>query len=466
MAGKWLTPFDSMFLYLESPDSMMHVGGLLQFEMTSGTAADMSKRIRDELSNITEVEPPWNMKLKTPWFLRNPLHRWVPDKNFDLSYHVRRSALPSPGDERELGVLVSRLHSRPLDLRRPPWEAHFIEGLETGNLAMYVKVHHSLVDGYSAMKHMVRSLSSSALDTDIPMFFQIPQPKRKPKRGNDDKPADQSSLVTATAGHLTSIKDLGRGLARLTRTRLRKEDPIITTLQAPRSVLNSRVGKNRRFATQQYEISRLKKLASAAHCTLNDVVLAICGGGLRAYLSELDALPRKALVAFVPVNVRAKDDPGGGNLVGGMLASLGTDTDDPVERLRAVTASTSAAKQQMENMTRAAILGYTTYVGSPMLIQTAFSHFGLGKVIPPSFNVVISNVPGPADTLYFRGNRVVSVYPVSFLMHGGALNITCESYGDTLNFGFVGCRDTLPRLQRLALACGTELDKLEAAITP
>ncbi|WP_149359445.1 WS/DGAT/MGAT family O-acyltransferase [Lolliginicoccus suaedae] len=463
--AKWLSPLDSMFLYMESPDSMMHVGGLIEIEITNGTAGDMSRQIRDELQEITAVQPPWNRKLATPRFLKNPAHRWVVDTDFDAMYHVRRSALPSPGGERELGVLVSRLHSRPLDFRRPPWECYIIEGHESGNLILYTKVHHSLVDGYTAVKMLMRSFSKSPDAPEEPFFFQIPPPRPRPKSSSKKEvasaPADQGSFISAVGGHMMSVRDIGKGLGRLSRSRFRKDDHIVTVLQAPRGILNGRIGRDRRFATQQYDIARLRRIASAAGCTLNDVVLAVCGGGLRAYLQGLDALPEKPLIAFVPVNIRPKDDPGGGNMVGGMLASLGTNEASAADRLRAVVASTSAAKQQMENMTRAAIIAYTTYVGSPLLIQTGLAQFGLSKVVPPSFNVVISNVPGPKQPLYFRGNRLASVYPVSFLMHGGPLNITCESYGDTLNFGFVGCRDTLPRLQRLALACGEAVDELE-----
>ncbi|GGC56139.1 wax ester/triacylglycerol synthase family O-acyltransferase [Hoyosella rhizosphaerae] len=460
MSGRWLTPFDSMFLHMETPDSMMHVGGLFQFDVTTGTAADMSVRIRDELLELTSAEPPWNMKLLTPGFLRNPAQRWVTDKKFDPMNHIHRSALPSPGGERELGVLVSRLHSRPIDFRKPPWECYIIEGLEGGKLAMYAKVHHSLIDGYTAVKMLIRSLSTDPNDTDHPLFFQVPQPKRRPRSSNEVE-ADQGSFVQAAAGHLTSARDMRKAFTRLTRTFFNKEDPLITLLQAPKSILNGRIGRNRRFSTQQYEIPRLRKIAAASGGTLNDVVLAVCGGGLRSYLLNLNALPKKPLIAFVPVNIRPKDDPGGGNLVGGMLASLGTHIEDPVRRMEAIIASTGAAKAQMENMTRAAIVAYTAYVGSPLVGQTGLAQVGLSKIVPPSFNVVISNVPGPTKPMYFRGCRMTDAYPVSFLMHGGPLNITCESYVDTLNFGFVGCRDTLPHMQRLALACGDALAELE-----
>ncbi|OPE45308.1 diacylglycerol O-acyltransferase, partial [Mycobacterium intermedium] len=142
-----LGPQDLFFLYSESPSTMMHVGGLMPFTPPPGAPKDFLRQLVEE-SKENEVVEPWNLKLSHPDLLFSPLQSWVYDDNFDLDYHVRRSALASPGDERELGILVSRLHSNALDLRRPPWEMHFIEGLEDGRFAIYVKMHHALVDGY------------------------------------------------------------------------------------------------------------------------------------------------------------------------------------------------------------------------------------------------------------------------------------------------------------------------------
>ncbi|MBJ8345237.1 wax ester/triacylglycerol synthase family O-acyltransferase [Antrihabitans sp. YC2-6] len=460
MAGNLLSPMDAMFLQMESSESMMHVAGLIQVKPT-GNATEVAGQLRDELMSMTDVQPPWNMKLQTPGLLKNPLHRWVEDDKFDIDYHVRRSALASPGDERELGTLVSRLHSHPLDFSRPPWEAHLIEGLENGNLALYVKVHHSLVDGYTAMKTMIRSMSSDPSVTDTPFFFQMRPPEREPREA-EESTTDLGAVLSAVGSQLTSVKDIAGAVLRLNRTRRKEEDALVPSLQAPHTIFNVRIGRNRRFATQQYNVERLKAVAKASGGTLNDVALAICGGGLRTYLADLGELPDKPLIAFVPVNVRPKDDPGGGNAVGGMLASLGTNIADPAERMQAIIASTRAAKEQMESMTRNAILAYTMFLAAPFVVQTGVARANLAKAVAPTFNVVMSNVPGPRESLYFRGNRMESVYPVSIPVHGVALNITCESYADTLNFGFIGCREAVPRLQRLAVACGHALEELES----
>ena len=179
MPDKRLTPSDAMFLYAESREQMMHVAGLLEFTPAADTPPDHLRRLMDEIRAGTHVvERPWNTRLRTPDLLWNPLQAWVPEPDIDLEYHVRRSALPWPGDERELGILVSRLHGSSLDFHRPPWEAHLIEGLEHDRFASYVKVHHLLVDGFSAMRILINALSKILVERDRALFFAVPQPGR------------------------------------------------------------------------------------------------------------------------------------------------------------------------------------------------------------------------------------------------------------------------------------------------
>jgi WS/DGAT/MGAT family acyltransferase len=239
------------------------------------------------------------------------------------------------------------------------------------------------------------------------------------------------------------------------------EDDLVTTRQAPMSVLNGRIGRNRRFATAQLELARLRAVAKAAGGTLNDVVLALCSASLRRYLVERDALPTAPLVAMVPVSIRPKDDPGGGNAVGAILASLATTLDDPAERLATIVASTTTAKQQLQGMSTASILQYSALLIAPMMLQMIP---GAAGRLRPTFNVVISNVPGPEQPLYFRGARLEASYPMSIPIHGQALNITCNSYAGSVCFGFTGCRDTLPHMQRLAVYCAEALGELEHAV--
>lgn len=203
------------------------------------------------------------MKLQTPWFLLNPLQRWVEDTKFDVMYHVRRSALPRPGDQRELGILISRLHARQLDLTRPPWELHIIEGLDDGNVALYVKMHHSLVDGYTAMKTLIRSMSTDPSDTETPLFFRNPVPTRERKKDEKDSSLipDVGGLLRSITSELSTVIDLPAAFAKLAITAVSKSNPLVGPGQAPHTIFNGRIGRSRRFATQQYGITRLRAVA-------------------------------------------------------------------------------------------------------------------------------------------------------------------------------------------------------------
>jgi diacylglycerol O-acyltransferase / wax synthase len=465
---KRLTPSDAMFLYAESRETMMHVAGMMPFSPPRDAPRDYMRALMDEIRAGIAVHRPWNLRLHTPEFLRNPLQTWIEDTEVDLEYHVRRSALPSPGDERELGILVSRLHGHPIDFHRPPWEMHLIEGLEGGRFAMYVKMHHSFVDGFTAMRMLANAMSPDPDERERPLFFSIPPPERRARRDpGAPAPAADGDGRAEPAG-LPELMALVREQYGVTKTAVRAlmkvmggEDDLITPRQAPMSVLNGRIGRNRRFATAQLDLARVKAVAKAAGGTLNDAILALCSASLRRYLGERDALPTTPLVAMVPVSIRPKDDAGGGNAIGAVLASLATTIEDPAQRLAAIVASTTTAKQQLQGMSPAAILQYSALLIAPMMLQMIP---GAAGRLRPTFNIVISNVPGPEHPLYFRGARLEASYPMSIPIHGQALNITCSSYAGRLCFGFTGCRDTLPHLQRLAVYCAEALGELEHAI--
>ncbi len=460
MPDKRLTPSDQMFLYAESREQMMHVAGLLEFTPAADTPPDHLRRLMDEIRAGTHVvEQPWNTRLRTPDLLWNPLQAWVPEADIDLEYHVRRSALPSPGDERELGILVSRLHGVAVDFHRPPWEAHLIEGLENDRFAFYVKVHHSLVDGFSAMRILINALSKDPAERDRALFFAVPQPSRPPRaEGDGDGGVHFPELLAAVRAQYGASKSVWRALMNVVKS---QDHALVSPRQAPKCVLNARISRSRRFATMKLPTARLRAVAKAAGGTLNDAILALSAGSLRRYLLEQDALPKEPLIAMLPVAIRTKDDVGGGNAVGAILATLATDLADPVARLDSIVASTKHAKRQLEGMTKAAILQYSALLTAPSMLQMIPMTAGH---VRPTFNVVISNVPGPEEPLYFRGARLDASYPMSIPVHGQAVNITCNSYAGNVCFGFTGCRDTVPHLQRLALHTRDALTELEAAL--
>lgn len=460
-AIKRLNPLDWTFLAAETRESMMHIGSLMSLTPPPDASPDFLRALIDQVRHDTTIYPPWNLKLRHPQLLSSPTQGWVEDKAFDVEYHIRRSALPAPGDERELGILVSRLHSHGIDFHRPPWEVHFIEGLEGGRIAIYFKVHHALVDGYTGMKLMSRCLSTDPDDRDTPIFHaRKPVAERAAKSADTKATPTLEALLSVAREQVSATRLISRALMNTLRPKTAQAKALVAPMQAPKSVINQKISRNRRFATQQFEVERLKRVAKTYAGTLNDVVLALCAGSLRRLLLEQDLLPSEALTAMLPVNIRPKDDPGGGNAVGAILATLATDIADPLQRFQAIIASTREAKAQLSGMTKNGIMQYSALLMAPMVLTQIPGAAGRVK---PAFNLVISNVPGPQQQLYFRGYRLDAYYPLSIPFQGYGLNITVVSYMDTLNFGFIGCRDTLPHMQRLAIYAREALEELEGA---
>jgi diacylglycerol O-acyltransferase / wax synthase len=452
-----ITVADAIFLAAESRESMMHVGALMPFTPPPEAGPTWLRDLMHELRDPPPIQDPWSFKLKNFDRLGSPRQRWIRDEEFDLDYHVRRSGLPTPGGERELGILVSRMHSVQMDFHRPLWEVNFIEGLSNGRFAMYTKVHHSLIDGYTAMKTLSSAFSTDPDERDIPLFFH-----RERARGASvgDPVPTLSALLSLLREQVGGTRKFWKAVGRLGRSLSGHDADLAAPLQAPHTIFNRRVSRNRRFATQSYELHRLKRIATATGGTLNDVALALCGTALRRLLLDLNALPDMPLIAMLPVNLRPTDDPGGGNAVGAILASLATNVQDPSDRLASIIVSTGRAKQQLEGMPRTTIMQYSALLLAPLTVQLAT---GMAGRVRPAFNVVISNVPGPKEPLYFRGARLEANYPLSIPLHGYGLNITLNSYAGQLHFGFTGCRDALPHLQRLAVYAGEALEELELA---
>ena len=461
MAGtKRLNLLDASWLAVDTVETPMHVGSLLIFSKPDNAPADFMQRLVAHLKDCTEVYPPWNFKLKS-LALRRLLPVWTYSEDLDIDFHVRHSALPQPGGERELGMLISRLHSRQLDFSRPLWDAHVIEGLENNRFALYTKMHHSLVDGISGMRMLQRTLGESAAASRKLPGPWAAQPREKPPREEPEELSAPSSLLDTVKDGLRkqaqSAPELVRALGRLIKAGNEGGD-LTAPFTAPSSALNGRVSGARRFATQQYDLARLKALAKSADVSLNDVVLWLCSSALRRFLKETHTLPAKALTAGIPVNIRPADDEGMGTAISFVMANLATDIADPRKRLKAISSSMKSAKEHLQSLPRSALTQYTMLVMAPYILQLLT---GLGGRTRPVFNVTISNVPGPTHPLYLYGAKLEAMYPVSLLSHGQALNITCVSYNGSMNFGFTGARDALPHMQRLAVYTGEALEELE-----
>ncbi|GAB2968960.1 WS/DGAT/MGAT family O-acyltransferase [Nocardioides montaniterrae] len=459
-----IDPTSAAFLASETKNQPMHVGGLQLFEPPPDAEPTFLRDLYERAIRTTEIAPLFK-KHPSPLLPRVGPMLWKVDDRIDMEYHLRHSALPQPGRIRELLELSSRLHGTIMTRERPMWEMTVIEGLADGRIALYSKIHHSLVDGVSAMKILQSFMSPDPDERDMlfPFDAAVGRRRRTPKPSDLVEPAAivgalRSALaISADAAGMPGavIKSLNRGARGQT-------SPI--SLSAPRTIFNVPVSASRRVAADSWPLERLRAVGRATGTTLNDVVLAMCGGALRAYLDDLGELPEDSLVSMVPVSLKSRsatsEGGGGGNAVGAIMTKLGTEIADPATRLTTINESMQAGKEALESMTPAQILAVTALGMAPAM---ALPMLKLAGLVKPPFNLVISNVPGPRETQYFNGAKMTDQYPLSIPMNGNAMNITCTSYADQMGFGITGCRRAVPHLQRLLVHLEDSLTGLEVA---
>lgn len=468
MATRVLRPADAAWLYIEKRDKPVHVASLATFSLPPEASPNFLAELVAQWRARPRFAPPFNLRLR-PGLLSSVLPAWqeLKPEDIDLDYHFRHSALPKPGGERELGVLVSRLHSNPLDRSRPLWECHVIEGLENNRFAIYTKVHHSQIDGMGGMRLLSRFLSADPAARDQPPPWEVGL-AGKSRSPEDEDGVDQGSLIERIVSMgkeqyrsgLEAARAIGKLALEARKARTEGEGPAFP-YGAPSTILNGRIRGKRRFATQHYDLARIKAVAKAAGVTVNDVFLGLCAASLRRYLAEMEELPERPLTASVPVSIRPADDASVGNAISTIFVNLHTDVADPVARLKAIATSSAPAKAHLQAMSRGAIDNYTLLLMTPYMVQLML---GLGAMTRPMNNLVISNVPGPTEVQYFNGARLEQIYPVSLLFDGQALNITVLSYAGQFNLGFTGDRDSLPHMQRIAVYTGDALTELEGLL--
>ena len=449
-----LSPTDQLFLWLEKRQQLMHVGGLQLFSFPENAPDDYVARLAEQLRQQHQVTAPFNRRLS--YRLGQPV--WVEDDQLDLEHHFRFEALPTPGRIRELLSFVSAEHSHLMDRERPMWEVHLIEGLKDRQFALYTKVHHSLIDGVSAMRLATRMLSENPHETGMPPIWDMtPRARSGGDEGSLSLWRSVAHLLGSSGKQLGTIPTVAKELLK-TINQARKDPAYHSIFHAPRSVLNQKITGSRRFAAQSYCLKRIKAVCEAYGTTVNDVVTAMCASALRTYLMNQDALPAKPLIAFVPVSLR-RDDSSEGNQVGVILTNLHTDENDPGQRLMRIHQSMEEAKDRYRNMSSEEIVNYTALTLAP-------AAFHLLTGMAPNwqtFNVVISNVPGPSEPRYWNGARLEGMYPVSIAMDRLALNMTLTSYNGQVEFGLIGCRRTLPSMQRMLDHLEEGLAELETA---
>jgi WS/DGAT/MGAT family acyltransferase len=459
-----LTGLDASFLYLETPSSHMHVAGLMILDPSSVEGGVTLDGVKAVYGARLHLAPPFRRRLvEVPFGLHHPL--WIEDPDFDIDYHIRATALPSPGTPEQLSTLVGRLSALPLDRTRPLWEVWVIEGLEDGNVAVLSKVHHAAIDGASG-----NELTVALLDLTPEIATHEPTEEWVPDRVPNDVELLSYALTSLARQPVRVARALSKttGAALAVRRRNREEPNLVpppSPFSAPRTSFNTAITPRRSFAYTTVSLPTVKAVKNAAGATVNDVVLALCAGALRRYLDEHDEHPENPLVAMVPVSVRSEDERDMGNRVSSMFASLATDVDDPVERLKVIHECMHEVKEQQKAI-GADTLGDWAEFAAPALAGRAarlYSRTRMADRHRPLFNVTISNVPGPPFPLYSIGARMVSNFPIGPIMDGGGLNMTVMSYRDQLDFGLQACPDVLPNVWSLAEGLQDALDELVAA---
>ena len=478
-----LSGLDASFLYLESPQMPMHVGALHVMELPKGYKG----RYVDDLRQLVAARLPLMPVLRRrlwwmPLNLANPA--WV-DAAPDLTLHIVSVKLPAAakqGDGRAaLEAMVGELHPRLLDRRRPLWKFHVLEGLAPDangckRVGIYSQLHHAAVDGQAAV-----ALANILFDvTPEPRQIALRESKRARHFSLDMAEMLRGALGQEALQVGRIIRDLpatvgtlGKAAGQvLSHTRLlggAKAGAVSNLGLAPRTPLNVSVGEGRAFATLSLPLPALRATAKAHGASLNDVLLMVCSGGMRRYWqAKRLALPRKSMVAAVPISLRAagRDVPSSGadNQVSMSFISLGTHLADTRRRWAHIRAATSAMKATMGRLKSVLPTDFPS-IGVPWLMEAAASLYGKAKVaekVPQIANVVISNVPGPTVPLYFAGARLTTNFPTSIVVHGMALNITAQSIDSQLDIGFMADAVAMPDVALLAHAVDEAWQELQA----
>jgi WS/DGAT/MGAT family acyltransferase len=470
-----LSGIDVSFLNMETSTVFGHVSSLNIYDPSTapgGAGLEVTKNII--LEKLDQLAPFRRRLAEVPLGLDLPY--WVEDANFDIDFHVRHHAVAPPGTNEQLAEAVSRIVSRPLDRSRPLWELYVIEGLEGGRIAQLTKVHHATIDGASGALMLAllldpdpdvrptgipASWDSEAMPTDAELLqITMAEYVRRPEKLLRQNLRMIRELAAASGnGGLRALTDLiaqplpGR-LGDLMRTRLRSDygkevddPPSLPPTQAPRTPFNRPITAHRRLSFTTVPLDTAKDIRRAYGCTFNDVVMALCAGTLRRYLIKHDALPDEPLIAMVPVSIRAGNEGDTyQNRVSGLLASLATDEEDPVERLRVIQKSMNAAKGSFSAIPAEALQDFVQFAPPAVAARAMrmYSRLRIADRMNPPFNLIISNVPGPAYPLYSAGARLEHFYPVSAIADGQGLNMTVQSYNGNLDFGFIACWELVP----------------------
>ena len=446
-----LSGMDASFLYAETSRAHMAGAGLAIYDPSTADGGRVTfEGVLDHIDKRLHEARVFRQRLvRVPLDLDHPY--WIEDPDFDLEFHVRHIALPTPGDWRQLCIQVARLVSRPLDLNRPLWELYVIEGLDNvqgvpaGCFAVVTKTHHAAIDGMSGME------LTSAIHDDAPEATpSVPDAPWCP----ESVPATTELLRRATVNNTTRPMHASRVMARtvprlgrlLNQVRQRTITPPPTTI--PRTRWSGTVSAHRVFDGVRLQLDDLRAIkGTVPGATINDVVLAIVGGGLRGYLLAKDELPADPLIAMAPISVRSEDERGAaGNLVSGMFTTLGTDVANPSERLAVIREATHQSKEFANALGARTLLDMADLLpgGLVGLGARTSARLSLANRLRPIFNTTVTNMPGPRHKLYMAGAELVSIYGLGMIVEGMGLIHPVLSYCGDITISFTSCREMLP----------------------
>ncbi len=488
---KQLTGLDASFLYMETASQFGHVSSVSVYERPPDDPDyDPFTAWREQIERRLHLLEPLRRRLReVPLGLDHAF--WVEDPDFDLDFHVRQNAVPPPGSDRQLAEIVARIIGRPVDRTRPLWETYVIEGLAGDRFAILTKFHHATIDGASGAELLTMMLDSSPDGDPVEPPDRPWTPDRVP--GDSEmiamagrtllrKPGRALLLAARTTRELgkatrnpaliASANQMLAGLrgplgAMLNRGRPREESAVLPgpTLVAPRTPFNSTITAHRRFAYGSVSLDRLKAIKNASGATLNDVVMAVVAGGLRTYLERHEALPDAPLVSMIPVSIRnGRETEKWSNRVSAIFASLPTNEVDPIARVNLVHDAMSQAKQLFDAVPADSLTDFTQFAPPAVFAQAMRTATRLSGRFGTPVNLVISNVPGPREPLYAAGAKLQHYYPVSTVVDGQGLNVTVQSYLDSLDFGLVSCRELVPDLWDLLDDIFDAIDELAVAV--
>lgn len=472
---KQLGGIDATFLYMETPETPMHVAGLTLYEPPEDFSGSFFAHFKQFFLTRMHLAPIFEKKLaRTVLELDHPL--WVDAGELDFDYHLRRATLPAPGTWRQLEEMVGDLHSVPLDRTRPLWQFTVIDGLDDGNVAIYSKVHHAAVDGGAGM-----AIAAALYDmSPVPRQVKPPAPKKPARKPTVEERAIlgiNDAVQSVMRQQLNVMQAVPRMLGTLTdmlappksadgRPSAGPGIPGIPDVLAPKTPFNVTITSQRSYAARALSLTDAKLVGKATGTKINDVVMAICAGALRPYLAGRKALPKKPLIAFVPISLREPGNADASNQVFGMLCPIATQVDEPLERLKSIQKTANDSKSLAGTVKDVSPKDFTL-LGAPILLPglaQLYGRTGLADLMPSTTNLTISNVPGPPFPLYCAGAKILALYPVSIPVHGIALNITVQSYQDRLNFAITADRRAVPDPHRLADLFAPALEELKQAV--